>query len=192
MSSSVSARQQPTNPSPPRHLVVMGVSAAGKTTVARAINKTLGWEFAEGDDFHPQANVDKMASGVPLTDEDRWPWLRALAEWTADHAAAGRSSIISCSALRRAYRDILREGGQGTYFVHLTGDKKLLLQRMAGRDNHFMPLELLDSQLATLEPLEADEPGASFDVAPTPKRIAGAVLRELNLTRAAPAPDSAR
>ncbi len=161
----------------------MGVSAAGKTTVAREINAVLGWEFAEGDDFHPQANVDKMASGVPLTDEDRWPWLRALAAWTAQHAAAGRSTIVSCSALRRAYRDVLREGGAGTYFVHLTGDRELLVRRMSGRTDHFMPVELLDSQLETLEPLQPDEPGATFDVAPTPQRIAAAVLRELDLPR---------
>ena len=181
MTTSVTTPAQSTVPQTTWHLVVMGVSAAGKTTVAREINRTLRWEFAEGDDFHPQANVDKMASGVPLTDEDRWPWLRALAEWTAAHAAAGRSTIISCSALRRAYRDILREGGEGTFFVHLTGAKSLLVERMSGRDDHFMPVELLDSQLATLEPLEPDEPGATFDVAPTPKRIARAVLRELDL-----------
>lgn len=181
MTTSVTDPAQPTEPQPTRHLVVMGVSAAGKTTVAREINRTLRWEFAEGDDFHPQANVDKMTSGVPLTDEDRWPWLRALVEWTAAHAAAGRSTIISCSALRRSYRDVLREGSSGTYFVHLTGARGLLLERMSGREDHFMPVELLDSQLETLEPLEPDEPGATFDVAPTPRRIADAVLRELNL-----------
>lgn len=90
---------------------------------------------------------------IPLTDEDRWPWLRALAEWTAAHAASGRSTIISCSALRRSYRDVLREGGAGTYFVHLTGDRELLLRRMSGCADHFMPVELLDSQLETLESL---------------------------------------
>lgn len=181
MSSSASGSQSPADRHTPHHLVVMGVSAAGKTTVAREINKTVRWEFAEGDDFHPQANVDKMASGQPLTDEDRWPWLRALAEWTAAHDAAGRSTIISCSALRRAYRDVLREGGAGTYFVHLVGDKELLLERMSGRGGHFMPTELLDSQLETLEPLAQDEAGGTFDVAPTPPRIAASVLAELDL-----------
>lgn len=181
MSTSVTPDAGPSDRHTPWHLVVMGVSAAGKTTVARRINRILGWEFAEGDDFHPQPNVEKMASGVPLTDEDRWPWLQALAEWTAAHAASGQSTIISCSALRRAYRDVLRNGGAGTYFVHLTGDRDLLLQRMSGRTDHFMPVELLDSQLATLEPLEPDEPGATFDVARNPRRIAAAVLQELDL-----------
>ena len=182
MSSSVSSTPEPAGPQTPRHLVVMGVSAAGKTTVAREINRVLRWVFAEGDDFHPRANVEKMASGVPLTDEDRWPWLRALAAWTAEHAAAGRSTIISCSALRRAYRDVLREGGAGSIIVDLNGTKELLLQRMSGRIRHFMPVELLDSQLETLEPLQPDEPGATFDVAPNPRRIAATVLRELDLT----------
>ncbi|WP_109471578.1 gluconokinase [Ornithinimicrobium cavernae] len=181
MTSSVTGDAGPTTRHTPWHLVVMGVSASGKTTVAREMNRTLRWEFAEGDDFHPQANVDKMASGVALTDEDRRPWLRALADWTAEHDAAGRSTIMSCSALRRSYRDVLREGGVGTFFVHLTGDKELLLRRMSHRGGHFMPVELLDSQLATLEPLEPDEPGAAFDVTPPPRLIASSVLRELGL-----------
>ncbi|WP_256842025.1 gluconokinase [Ornithinimicrobium cryptoxanthini] len=165
----------------PLHLVVMGVSAAGKTTVAREINTVLHWEFAEGDDFHPQANVDKMASGEPLVDKDRWPWLEALAEWIREQDAAGRSTIMTCSALKRSYRDVLRGAGATTYFVHLTGDRELLQQRMSARDDHFMPLELLDSQLATLEGLVPDEHGGTFDVAGTPEEIAADVLRELDL-----------
>lgn len=168
-------------PTTPRHLVVMGVSAAGKTTVAREINKVLQWDFAEGDDFHPQSNVDKMASGVPLDDEDRWPWLEALAEWIREHDAAGRSTMMTCSALKRSYRDVLRRGSGGTFFVHLTGDRELLQRRMARRGGHFMPAELLDSQLATLQDLEPDEPGRAFDVSGTPEQIAADVLRALDL-----------
>ncbi len=178
-----SVRRSP-DPAPrhtPRHLVVMGVSGSGKTTVALQLSRMLGWDFAEGDDFHPQRNVAKMASGVALTDEDRRPWLRALADWTAAHEAAGEPTVMSCSALRRAYREVLLEGGPGTFFVHLTGDKELLLSRMSHREGHFMPVELLTSQLATLEPLQEDEPGATFDITPPPQVIASTVLQELGL-----------
>lgn len=165
----------------PRHLVVMGVSAVGKTTVGRAINEVLHWEFAEGDDFHPQSNVAKMASGVPLQDEDRWPWLAALAAWAREHDEAGQATIMTCSALKRSYREVLRAGSPETYFVHLVGAKELLLQRMSDRNDHFMPMELLDSQLATLEELGADETGQTFDVAGTPEQTAAHVLRALDL-----------
>lgn len=164
----------------PLHLVVMGVSGTGKSTIAQALNERLGWEFAEGDDYHPQANVDKMASGRPLVDEDRWPWLETLADWTAEREARGEPTILTCSALRRAYRDILRRGGDGTYFLHLVGDKGLLLERMGSRD-HFMPPSLLESQLDTLEPLGADERGMLADVANPPARIARMVVAQLDL-----------
>jgi gluconokinase len=168
------------SPDPPIHLVVMGVSGSGKSTVARSIQDRLGWEFAEGDDFHPRANLDKMADGRPLVDEDRWPWLHQLADWTAEHDARGESTILSCSALRRSYRDILRGGGGRTFFVHLTGDKNLLLSRMRGRE-HFMPPSLLESQLDTLEALQPDEEGMVQDVANPPERIARAVTARLDL-----------
>lgn len=164
----------------PLHLVVMGVSGTGKSTIAQALHARLGWEFAEGDEFHPQANVDKMASGRPLMDEDRWPWLEALAAWTAERDAAGTPTLLTCSALRRSYRDLLRGGGAGTWFVHLVGDKGLLLERMSSRE-HFMPPSLLESQLDTLEPLEADERGAVYDVANPPERLARMVLAQLDL-----------
>jgi gluconokinase len=165
---------------PARHLVVMGVSGSGKSTVAHAINDRLGWDFCEGDDLHPQANRDKMASGWPLTDDDRWPWLHALAEWTAERDRRGRATVLTCSALRRRYRDILRTGGEGTVFVHLVGDKGMLLERMQSRE-HFMPPSLLESQLDTLEPLAPDEAGVVVDVANPPKRIAAIVLAHLDL-----------
>ena len=134
------------------HLVFMGVSGTGKSAVAAPVAARLGCEFAEGDDFHPAANVEKMREGTPLTDEDRWPWLRSLADWTAARAARGTPTAVACSALRRAYRDVLREGAPDTVFVHLAGDRDLIREWM-GRREHFMPLALLDSQLATLEPL---------------------------------------
>jgi len=162
------------------HLVFMGVSGSGKSTAALAVNTSLGWELAEGDDFHPQANIDKMSAGHPLVDEDRIPWLEALAAWTRDHDAAGRPTMISCSALRRSYRDILRTGGEHTFFVHLTGDKGVLLDRMTARE-HFMPPALLESQLDTLEPLADDEPGMTVDSTVPPDQIAQQVLARLDL-----------
>jgi carbohydrate kinase (thermoresistant glucokinase family) len=162
------------------HLVFMGVSGSGKSTAARAVQERLGWEFAEGDDFHPPANIAKMSSGIPLTDDDRWGWLGSLAEWTADRDREGTPTIISCSALRRSYRDVLRRGGAGTFFVHMTGDKGLLLERMSSRE-HFMPPTLLESQLDTLQPLESDEAGMAIDSANPPARIAAMVLARLDL-----------
>jgi len=162
------------------HLVFMGVSGSGKTTAARAVNERLGWEFAEGDDFHSEESVAKMAAGHPLTDADRMPWLGRLATWTREHDAAGRSTLISCSALRRIYRDVLRTGGEHTCFVHLTGDKGLLLERMSARE-HFMPPSLLESQLDTLEPLADDERGVVVDVDQPPVAIADEIIGKLDL-----------
>jgi len=164
---------------PARHLVFMGVSGSGKTTAAHAVNERLNWEFAEGDDFHSEESVAKMAAGHPLTDADRMPWLGRLAAWTREHDRAGQPTIMTCSALRRTYRDVLRTGAAHTCFVHLTGDKGLLLERMSGRE-HFMPPTLLESQLATLEPLGDDEAGFVVDVDQTPAAIAGEVLRRLD------------
>jgi gluconokinase len=162
------------------HLVFMGVSGAGKTTAARAVQELLEWDFAEGDDFHPRANVDKMAAGFPLSDEDRIPWLESLATWTRERDDAGESTLLSCSALKRSYREILRTGGEQTFFVHLVGDKGLLLERMSTRE-HFMPPSLLESQLDTLEPLQEDEAGMTVDVAASPGDIARRVVAELGL-----------
>jgi len=147
-----------------RHLVVMGVAGVGKTTIAERLASDLGLVFAEGDDYHPQTNVDKMAAGGALTDEDRQPWLEALAAWTREQHDADRSTALSCSALRRSYRDVLRTGSRDTFFIHLVGAEKLLRDRMEERE-HFMPVSLLRSQFDTLEPLDPDETGVTIDVA---------------------------
>lgn len=145
------------------HVVFMGVSGTGKSAVGRPVSDRLGLDFAEGDDFHPRANIEKMSSGTPLTDDDRWPWLRELADWTARRAAAGQGTGVTCSALRRAYRDVLREGAPDTVFVHLVGTAELITERMNARE-HFMPSSLLESQFATLEDLDPDERGLVVDI----------------------------
>lgn len=164
----------------PLHLVFMGVSGSGKSAAAVAVQERLGWELAEGDDFHPPENVEKMSQGTPLTDADRWGWLESLAAWTAERDARGEPTIITCSALRKAYRDVLRRGGEGTFFVHATGDKHLILDRMNARE-HFMPPSLLESQLDILEPLQPDEHGMDVDPALSLDEIAALVLAQLDL-----------
>lgn len=168
----------------PVHLVVMGVSGTGKTTIALQLEALLGWEFLEGDSLHPRRNVEKMAAGQPLTDQDRAPWLQALADWTGVQQTEGLSTVMTCSALRRSYRNMLTADAPGTFFVHLVGDPALILARMESRQ-HFMPPSMLESQLTTLEPLEADEAGAEFDVADPPEVIAARVVEQLGLSPAA-------
>ncbi|GGO51694.1 MULTISPECIES: gluconokinase [Streptomyces] len=151
-------------------VVVMGVAGTGKTTVGPLLAARLGVPYAEGDDFHPEANIAKMSAGTPLTDDDRWPWLDAIGEWA--HGRAGLGGVVSSSALKRSYRDRLRAAAPGLVFVHLTGDRALIEERMRQRKGHFMPTALLDSQFATLQPLGADEAGVDVDVAGTPAEIA--------------------
>jgi gluconokinase len=155
-------------------VVVMGVSGSGKSTVGRLLAERLGVPYAEGDDFHPKTNVEKMASGHPLTDDDRWPWLRAIASWIAAHTVSG--GVVTCSALKRAYRDLLRTAGN-VWFLELTGDRSLLADRLTARSGHFMPASLLDSQLADLEALEPDEPGLVADINTPPEEIVAAALK---------------
>ena len=140
-------------------VIVAGVSGSGKSTVGALLAGRLGWRFADADEFHPAANVEKMRAGVPLTDEDRWPWLRSIGAWMSAEIAAGRSAVVTCSALRRSYRDLLREGRPEVVFCHLTADPDLLGERVSHRTDHYMPASLLPSQLAALEPLQPDEPG---------------------------------
>ena len=148
-----------------RHVIVMGVSGSGKTTVGQGLATELGLELIEGDDYHPPENVDKMASGIPLTDEDRRPWLRTLAELLADRHARRQGTVLACSALRRPYRDLLRSAvpADETFFVQLDADRETLRSRMKSRKGHYMPPALLESQLATLEPLQYDEGGVIVD-----------------------------
>jgi gluconokinase len=163
-------------------VVVMGVSGTGKTTVAQGMAQHLGWDFVEGDDLHPAANVAKMTAGHPLTDEDRWPWLRSIGERLSEEAAAGRSVVVTCSALRRAYRDLLREGRPDVVFCHLVASPKLLADRMQRRTGHFMPASLLTSQLAALDPLEPDEPGVTVAAVGEPEEVVSRALDALGLT----------
>lgn len=151
-------------PARPVQVVVMGVSGTGKSAVAGELARRLGAAFVEGDDLHPQANKDKMAAGTPLTDEDRWPWLERIAARMREEAAAGRGLVVTCSALRRAYRDVLRGSGADVVFAHLSGPREVIAARLGFRRGHFFPAALLDSQLATLEPLGPDEPGFAVDL----------------------------
>jgi gluconokinase len=165
----------------PRVLIVMGVSGCGKSTVGQALGDHLSWEFRDGDAFHPAANVAKMKSGAPLTDEDRWPWLDAIASFIDAQRAANSHAIIACSALKRVYRDRLAGHHGDVVFVHLAGSKDLIEARMAARKNHFMPLGLLDSQFATLETPGPDEMAIAVSVAGSPDEIVADVLAQTGL-----------
>ncbi|MEV6904192.1 gluconokinase [Amycolatopsis sp. NPDC051372] len=154
-------------------IVVMGVSGSGKTTVGEALAERLGVEYAEADTFHPKANIEKMTAGHALTDADREPWLQAISHWIAAHQESG--GIVSSSALKRRYRDELRAGGS-VWFLHLHGDRDVLAERMQTRKGHFMPVSLLDSQLADLEPLQPDEPGYVVEITEPPAALVEAAL----------------
>ncbi|NLU84623.1 gluconokinase [Rhodococcus sp. HNM0569] len=155
-------------------LVVMGVSGAGKSTIAGLVAEATGWDLLEGDDLHPKSNVEKMAAGHPLTDDDRWPWLRAIAGWIAEHTDRGEPGIVTCSALKRSYRDILR--GEHVLFVYLESSHDTLESRLAARKHHYMPASLLGSQLDTLEPPGPDERALTVDADRQPREIADEVL----------------
>jgi gluconokinase len=161
-------------------LVVMGVSGTGKTTVATGLAHRLGWVFAEGDDFHAAANVAKMHAGMPLTDDDRWPWLRRLASWIGEREAAGENAILTCSALKRAYRDVLVAGHPSVCFVHVTASTETIRRRLEHRRGHYMPASLLDSQLAALEPLQPDEPGFTLSGDGERDEVVAAVIARLD------------
>ncbi len=165
----------------PDLVVVMGVAGSGKTTVAEGLAARMHWLFAEGDAFHPAANVAKMHAGTPLTDEDRWPWLRLIGDWMSEQEAAGRSAVITCSALRRVYRDLLREGRPAVRFLHVTLPEVAIADRLEHREGHYMPPSLLPSQLATLEPLQPDEPGVEVSGRGTPDDVLAHALTALGL-----------
>ncbi|MCE7008365.1 gluconokinase [Kibdelosporangium philippinense] len=155
-------------------IVVMGVSGAGKTTVGRELAQRLGVDYAEADEFHPPENIAKMSSGTPLTDEDRWPWLHSIADWIKARQHTG--GVVTSSALKRKYRDVLRSGGD-VFFVHLDGTRELIAERLAARKGHFMPPALLDSQIADLEPLQPDERGIVLDIDAEPDELVEAAFR---------------
>jgi gluconokinase len=140
-------------------LVLMGVAGSGKSTVLKRMRERWGWPSAEADEFHSLSSVARMSSGQPLNDRDRWPWLSALAAWIGAREAAGENCVLTCSALRRAYRDVLREGHPSVRFVHLVAAPDTLAARVEQRLGHYMPASLLGTQLGTLEALQADEPG---------------------------------
>lgn len=156
-------------------VVVMGATAVGKTTVGELLAERCAVEYADADAFHPQANIDKMSGGVPLTDDDRWPWLEAIGRWLAERTSTG--GVVSCSALKRAYRDVLVRSAPTMRFLHLHGDEDVIRQRIANRKGHFMPPSLVDSQLETLEVLAPDEPGVVIDLEMKPGDIVDEFVR---------------
>ncbi len=160
-------------------LVIMGVSGSGKSTVAGLLAGRLGWDLAEGDDLHPPANVAKMQAGQPLTDEDRWPWLGTIAEWIRAHTAAGTPGVVTCSALKKRYRDVMR--GEGVVFVFLEGTQDRISGRLASRHGHFMPPALLESQFEALEAPGADETFINVCVSATPAEVAQEIIDRLGL-----------
>jgi len=157
----------------------MGVSGSGKTTIAALLAGRLGWEFEDADDFHPPANVAKMHGGTPLTDEDRWPWLHAMAAWIDATRSTGRHGVLACSALKRSYRHILVGDRPDVRLVYLQGSKALIAARQAARLNHFMPAALVDSQFAALEEPGPDERPLVASVEPRPQEVVRAVVAQL-------------
>ena len=164
----------------------MGVSGSGKTTVGAHLAGRLQWPYAEADDFHPTANLQKMRAGQALTDEDRRPWLQAIGAWIDEQIAAGRPAVVSCSALKRSYRDVLRGSAPDRYrpqlqLIYLQGDRELIAERMAARHGHFFPESLLESQFRDLEPPQPDEHAITVPVGGTPAEITDEILRRLGL-----------
>ncbi len=156
--------------------VVMGVAGSGKSLIGAAFARALGVDFVEGDEYHPAENVRRMASGVPLTDEDRAGWLRALAARIGEARATGTGLVVTCSALKRSYRDVLRAEADDLQFVFLRGPRALIAERLASRRGHFMPPSLLDSQFATLEEPSADEQAWVCDVRESPQDLVAALV----------------
>lgn len=162
-------------------IVVMGVAGSGKSTVGALLAERLGWPFRDADEFHPPENVAKMSAGAPLTDEDRWPWLAAIGAWIDGRRAAGGHCVVTCSALKRVYRDRLIGGRAGVRLVYLDGSQALIEARMKARRNHFMPPALLASQFAALEPPEADEYPLRLPIDGTPERMVDELLTRILL-----------
>ena len=166
--------------SPPAVVVVMGVSGSGKSTIGALLASRLQWEFADADWFHPAANLDKMHSGIPLTDEDRWPWLEAVAAWIDKTRRSGGHGVVACSALKRAYRDILIGDRADVRLVYLKGDETLIFRRIATRHEHFMPQSLLHSQFEALEQPTDDEYPIIVSIEPQPREIVARILSAMD------------
>ena len=166
-------------PSDPSIIVVMGVSGSGKSTIAAMLAQQLHWTYEDADWFHPPSNIEKMHRGEPLTDEDRWPWLQAIAAWIDATQSVGNHGIIACSALKRAYRDVLVGERHYVRIVYLKGEKSLIARRIAARDSHFMPPSLLDSQFATLEEPQADEHAIVVSIIPHPRHVVDTIVAAL-------------
>jgi carbohydrate kinase (thermoresistant glucokinase family) len=157
-------------------VIVAGVSGSGKTTVGALLAGRLGWRFADADDFHPPANVAKMRAGIPLTDTDRWPWLRAIAAWMDERIARGEDAVVACSALRRSYRDLLLDGRPAARMVFLAPDREVLARRLASRHGHFFPEQLLSTQFDALEPPAPDERVLTVVPADTPAATVDSII----------------
>jgi carbohydrate kinase (thermoresistant glucokinase family) len=166
----------------PHALIVMGVSGSGKTTIGERLAARIGWRYEDADFFHPAANVAKMSAGQPLTDEDRWPWLRAIADEIDRASAAGERVVIGCSALRRVYRDVLVHGRRDVRIIYLQGTQALIADRLGSRKGHFMPPGLLTSQFKTLEPPTPDEHAVTVSIDAPAEIIVDNILRQLKLT----------
>jgi gluconokinase len=162
-------------------LVVMGASGSGKSTIAAMLAQRLHWIYEDGDWFHPKSNIEKMHHGEPLNDEDRWPWLHAIAAWIDATRRAGNHGIVACSALKRAYRDILIGERKDVALIFLKGDRELIARRVAARADHFMPTNLLESQFKTLEEPQADERPIVISIVPHPREIVETIVNQLAL-----------
>jgi gluconokinase len=165
----------------PSVIVMMGVSGCGKSTIASMLAHRMHWIYEDGDWFHPQSNIDKMHSGEPLTDEDRWPWLNAIAAWIDATRSMGNHAVVACSALKHAYRDILVGARRDVRLVFLKGERDLIARRLMARDGHFMPPALLDSQFAALEEPRADERPLVISIVPHPREIVEEIVSRLSL-----------
>jgi gluconokinase len=165
----------------PPIVVVMGVSGSGKTTIGALLAGQLGWLYAEADDFHPRSNVEKMAAGHPLTDEDRRPWLEAIGRWIDERRAAGEPGVVTCSALKRSYRDVLRKDRPEVRVVYLDGSHDLIASRLVARHGHFFAADMLDSQFADLEPPAPDEDVLSVPIDGTPPDVVARIVEGFGL-----------
>ena len=165
----------------PCALVLMGVSGSGKSTIAEALAERIGWRCEDGDKFHPASNVAKMSAGQPLTDEDRWPWLKAIADEIDRLCGKKQNAVFACSALKRSYREVLVHGRNDVRLVFLDGTKALIAGRLASRQGHFMPAELLDSQFRTLEPPKPEEGAVTVSIDSSVDAIVDDIIGKLNL-----------